>query len=147
MMSDQGWGSTTTYGANTTSPVLLEVEQPVVSNAECETAHQTILEKLMNNSTFADGLPDNITINDLLDVFITPITEGMICAGGVAGKGACTVNNMLKSIFDKSSNNKTTGRLWRSSDLQARETAHSHRCDKLGFQWLRRLYIWGIRAF
>ena len=145
-MSDQGWGSTTSY-SYIQSPVLLEVEQPVVSNAECETAHRTIEEQLINNSTLAEQLPDDITINDFLVGFIRPITEGMICAGGVAGKGVCNVNKLLKSIFDKSSNNKTTGRLWRFSDLQARETAHSHRCDKLEFMGLRRPYIWGIRAF
>ena len=90
-MSDQGWGLTTSF-LRSKSAVLLEVEQPVVSNAECETAHQTILEKLMNNSTFADGLPDNITINDLIELGeFTPITEGMICAGGVAGEGTCYV--------------------------------------------------------
>ena len=55
------------------------------------------------------------------------ITNGMICAGGVAGEGTCSVNKMLKSIFDKTSNNKTTGRLRRSSDLQERDPAHSHR--------------------
>ena len=140
-MSDQGWGSTTDYGSK--SAVLLEVEQPVVSNAECETAHRTLAEKLINNNTFAEEFPYNITIDDLL----YPITEGMICAGGVAGEGTCSVNKMLKSNFDKTSNNKTTGRLWRFSDLQARETAHSHRCDKLGFVGLRRPCIWGIRAF
>ena len=146
-MSDQGWGSTTSY-SYIQSPVLLEVEQPVVSNAECETAHRTIFEQLFNNNTFAELLPDYInTINDLLDFLDTPITEGMICAGGVVGEGVCAVNKLLKSIFDKTSNNKTTGRLWRFSDLQARETAHSHRCDKLGFLGLRRPYIWGIRAF
>ena len=120
-MSDQGWGSTTDYGSK--SAVLLEVEQPVVSNAECETAHRTIAEKLINNNTFAEEFPYNITINDLL----YPITEGMICAGGVAGEGTCRVNKVVKRIFDKTYNNKTTGRLRRSSDLQERDPAHSHR--------------------
>ena len=136
MMSDQGWGQTSSGG--NISLVLLEVEQPVVTNAECETSHQTILDQIKNNITLADYIPDNFTL--------IPITEGMICAGGVAGKGVCNVNKLLKSIFDKSSNNKTTGRLWRFSDLQARETAHSHRCDKLGLG-LRRPYIWGMGAF
>ena len=107
MMSDQGWGETS-FGGNG-SAVLLEVEQLVVTNAECETAHQTILNQLTNES---------YTVN---------ITEGMICAGGVAGEGTCRVNKVLKSIFDKTYNNKTTGRLRRSSDLQERDPAHSHR--------------------
>ena len=94
-MSDQGWGSTTSYGGNT-SPVLLEVEQPVVSNAECETSHRTIAEQIINNITnnitIAEQLPNNITINDLIELGeFTPITEGMICAGGVAGEGTCYV--------------------------------------------------------
>ena len=93
-MSDQGWGSTTAY-LDSQSAVLLEVEQPVVSNAECETSHRTIAEQIINNITnnitIAEQLPNNITINDLIELNTPPITEGMICAGGVAGEGTCYV--------------------------------------------------------
>ena len=65
-----------------------------------------IFDQIKKNITLADLLPNNFTL--------IPITEG------------------IRSIFDKTSNNKTTGRLRRSSDLQERDPAQSHWCDKLG---------------
>ena len=65
-----------------------------------------IFDQIKKNINLADLLPNNFTL--------IPITEG------------------IKSIFDKTTNNKTTGRLRRSSDLQERDPAQSHWCDKLG---------------
>ena len=64
MMSGQGWGRTSDGG--TLSEVLLEVEVPVVTNAQCQTT--------MTGENW----------------------DSMICAGGLAGKDACSVNDINK---------------------------------------------------
>ena len=92
MMSDQGWGQTSSGG--NISLVLLEVEQPVVTNAECEKSHETIFDQFNTNDSYT---------------YMNTTSEGKICAGGVAGKGICQVNKLLKGFLIKLLTTKRQG--------------------------------------
>ena len=107
-MSDPGWGATSYGGAS--SDVLLEVEVPVVTKEQCITAMAYLL----------DYFNGTITLEDLA-------TDGMICAGGVEGKGSCQVSAGHSFIVSELNLIFLTGRLRRSSDLQERDSACSHR--------------------
>ena len=77
-----GWGNTKlTHGKQDFSDVLMELEVPVM-------AKETCIEFL------ADKVPPGFTIEDYN-------TDGMICAGGVAGEDSCYVSQIFVKYFLK----------------------------------------------
>ena len=95
--NNEVWSWLGENGGSWESP--LEVEVPVVTQETCMAA-----------------MSDTATI-----------TEGMICAGGVAGRDSCQVRQIFGKIFSQMLRIFLPGRLWWSPDLQERHPACSHR--------------------